>query len=88
MSSLLSSMPLWCADIDISVQDKDGNTLLHLMFRDDLPGLLHHVMKNKKTDIYKHNNDGKFAWEMISTKPNPYGHDCLQEDTEVIKTVL
>lgn len=59
-------------DIDINVQDSEGNTLLHMIFADGLAGFLSDVMGNKKADVYKRNKNGKFPWEMVSEEKNRY----------------
>lgn len=72
MSDCFSHLTNRRTDIDINVQDSEGNTLLHMIFADGLAGFLSDVMGNKKADVYKRNKNGKFPWEMVSEEKNRY----------------
>lgn len=71
-------------DVDINVQDAYGNTLLHLIFWSGKAGLLPWIMENKKANVYKTNNDGEFAWQMVSMQEYEYSQ-ALRDAIALLK---
>lgn len=71
-------------DIDINVQDSEGNTLLHMIFANGHAGLLSDVMVHKEADVCKRNKDGKFPWETVSEEKNRY-NTALEDAVKLLK---